>query len=309
MKKIIVYLSFISMTSISSAYYMARIPLESFNGGHLPNNSIIFKNLVVGSWVSHPRFESNWIAAGPVYDCSNFSPLENTVPIGDVFTQTADCKQNEERTVQDQEINTNGDIRKIGPLTTETRINIVSETRESIGTKEQEETWLSFANANGLGKDWHNIDWMSKSLTRVPSVPYPSISVNQNLKLSGNQLKNVDGLISLTRVYGDFHINTNQLENVDGLINLNYVNGSFFLYQNNLTNVDGLINLKYANSLYIQSNPLTNINGLKNVVVNVSIVIDPLYSGPKLDANTPFCTQNAYNKFQSGFAQKTKLCN
>ena len=83
----------------------------------------------------------NWTNVDELYDCINWNPLESDITIGESFTQSADCKQNQERTVQNQKQNSStGEVVNDGPIYNEGRTIDYSVTRQSVGTKE---TWIA----------------------------------------------------------------------------------------------------------------------------------------------------------------------
>lgn len=283
MKKTLIALSILGTIGFTSANYNIQVPLEQTKGGSLPNGSIIFTNQAPAeNWVATTPIYTDWVNFGELTNCTNWTPNPNTVAIGETFTQTAsDCQQQQSRTRQDLEIETNTSAtRNVGEEVIENQTIAATDKRETEGTGTP---WDIFADARGLSKTWNNLTWMSANLTEVPSSPYPLTSVT-SLNLQSNQLTNVDGLSNLTSV-----------------TTLN-------LAANKLTNVDGLSNLTSVNTLNLNDNPLTNINGLANVIVGVNIRIDGYYSGSKLAATTRFCSLNAPEKFPAGSAQKSRLC-
>ena len=287
--------------STAQAGFIIKTPLEQAQGGQLPNGSI----RITSNWSNAPTVYGEWIDQGQPYDCNNWFPADSTVPMDETFTQTAtDCSQDQTRTAQDQEVETiSGIVRDKGSPYNQQRTITASSTRDSVGTLMS--SWEQFAQEKGLSKTWNDLKWSAQGLSYLPNAPYPITSAN-NLFLKNNQLTNVDGLSNLTSVV-NFTLNNNQLTNVDGLSNLTSV-GTLYLYQNQLTNVNGLSNLTSANNLFLMNNQLTNVNGLANVKVSNNIIVDATYSGPKLAANTRFCTDNPDSVFPSGYAKKSQLC-
>lgn len=90
-----------------------------------------------GNWLPWESVISNWVDAGSLINCSNWSPLADTVDQGTAFKQTAtDCKQPQQRTVQATERNEQTlAIRNAGNPTTETRNVEATSTRDSVGTR------------------------------------------------------------------------------------------------------------------------------------------------------------------------------
>ncbi|MBX9838972.1 MAG: hypothetical protein K2X69_11760 [Silvanigrellaceae bacterium] len=233
-------------------------------------------------WIPTTPLYTEWVDKDDPFDCTNWSPDPSTVALGQTFTQTADdCKQQQTRTRQDQEIETTtASLRNVGEEVIEYQDILATDTRDSEGTLD---VWGAFANSKGLSKDWNTLSWSKKSLTSIPSGPYPLTSVEF------------------------IYFNTNNLTNLGGLSNLRSI-GSLWLQSNKLTNVDELSNLTNVGTIIITNNQLTNINGLANVKASLRISIDSSYSGPKLASTTRFCFENATNIFQAG-ATKTQLCN
>lgn len=302
--KITIIIGMVCSINLSFAEFMIKVPLETDLGGALPKNSIVFK-----------ADESTPIPP----------PEEPAKPI--------DCEDEEQI--------------KDNPEECETRLT----------------GWEQFVTDHGFDGEnikWNNIlnglDLGGRGISELPTVPYPVSSVSYELNLHGNNLTNVNalisiqsatylyleengnltnisGLINLTTVKNDFFIGNNNLSNLAGLNNLESVGGTFdlannrltninglssltnvgknlVLDENELTNLDGLINLRtVGNLLYIGNNmSLQNINGLSNVSVGGKIRIRDDYKGSKLSASSIFCTTNASNKFQSGYAQKSAIC-
>lgn len=200
-------------------------------------------------------------------------------------------------------------------------------------TEENKVTWDSFAEENGLSKNWNLLIWSSRGLLEIPKEPYPlttiyamSLSANMisnldglsnlntvdyNILLGSNNFTNINGLSNLTTVGGTIDISSSTLTDVNGLINLTSVGNDLLLHYNFLTNVDALINLtSVGGNLWLSNNQLNNINGLANLKVSNLIVIDKTYSGPKLPSNTRFCIENSPAQFglNENVALKTDLC-
>lgn len=274
MNKLILASIIASVSSAAQAELKMYIPLEK--------NSIKFTDRVDSNWIATTPLESEWINVSDPTNCTNWSPELSTVPLGEIFTQTAtDCVQNQTRTIQQREQETTTlAIRNVGIPVYENQTISATDTREAEGTAEN---WNTFADARSLSKDWNILNWQSQSLTKIPNAPYPLTNVTF-INLYTNQLKNVDGF--------------SNIEKAD----------SIALNDNQLTNVDGLSNLTSVNNITLNNNQLTNINGLRNVKVSFVLRIDQTYSGPKLAASTRFCSLNAPSVFSIGYAQKSQLC-
>jgi hypothetical protein len=127
--------------NISYAEYSIVVPLEKSNGGNIENGTINFK--ASENWISADPLYTNWVNNGNLYDCTNWSPLENQINIGISFEQTAtDCKQDQTRTRQDREQETTTlDYRNVGsPIEENQTLTNQTNTRNAIGTME---SWVS----------------------------------------------------------------------------------------------------------------------------------------------------------------------
>lgn len=145
--------------------------------------------------------------------------------------------------------------------------------------------WEAFADKNGLPKNWTNLAWGSKGLKTLPTEDYP-VSVMDEMVLNNNSFTNVDGFRTLTRVNGSVNLYVGSLDNLNGFSNLTYVG----------------VNVS------VRNNAITDITGLRNAEIKGMINIDTNYRGPKMEANSRFCTLNAANRFSSSFAQKSVVC-
>jgi hypothetical protein len=147
MKNIVISILLFSYATLTSAEYTVQIPLEQNNGGGLPVNSIIMTNWLPTS----PTFTA-WTNTNELYNCTNWSPNENTVTINQNFVQTAtDCKQEQNRLRQEREYEDSKlAYRNVGEPISETRIIDVIDTRDAIGTLE---TWIA---TNSTYTSWSN---------------------------------------------------------------------------------------------------------------------------------------------------------
>lgn len=125
-------------------------------------NMLSDRNMVgtMETWIPTTPNYGSWFDVGAIYGCSNWSPDPSTVNIGQSFTQTAtDCEQNQERTVQNREIEqTTNIIRNVGLETTENRVDEnITNTRSATGTKPVQEctgTWV--VGSWGITITWPN---------------------------------------------------------------------------------------------------------------------------------------------------------
>lgn len=291
--------------------------------------------MVSGNWNDIAPLVSEWKNKGSEYDCSQWAPSPETVTLGQTFNQSQNCKQDQERTVQQRQQNdTTLAIRDVGAPAVERQVLWKEYSQEAIGTMKPDGTaaWEKFATDRGLSKTWNSLSWISKNLSVLPSDPYPLssvevlalssnpltslggidsiVSISNKLTLDSVPLTNLNGLRSLKSV-GEFSFNSNTLVNIDGLSNLTTVTGSFILQSNQLTNVNGLSNLTYvAGNLGFQGNSkLNNLDGIQNVKVGGKIMIYKKYAGPRLAASTPFCQSNSLSQFDAVlYAGKSVIC-
>lgn len=93
------------------------------------------KSIIFSSWNASESIKGSWNNIDNPYGCSNWTPLETSMTIGEKFIQSAsDCKQNQERTIQNQEKDAiTGVVRNVGPSYKEYQIITVSSSRNAIG--------------------------------------------------------------------------------------------------------------------------------------------------------------------------------
>lgn len=92
--------------------------------------------------------------------------------------------------------------------------------------------------------------------------------VSGNLRISGDDITNLNGLSSLKKVGGNFFFqNTSNLKTLDGLSALDSVTGSLYIIDNHaLTNINGLSSLKSVGSVNVIGNSgLTNLDGFSSL--------------------------------------------
>lgn len=207
----------------------------------------------------------------------------------------------------------------IGTYTyTVTAYNIVGESiQKNITINVVSISWDAFANRKNLKKssdiynakpNWESLNWHTKSLSTLPSQPYP-LATAGTLYFQANSITNVVGLSSLRNV-NLLYLYNNKIKSIEPLSNITNVN-SLSLHMNEITNVDALIGLTTIKTLSLEKNPLNNINGLRNLEITLFLSIDKSYSGPKLSASSRFCTLNDESKFylnRPEFAKKSDLC-
>lgn len=174
-----------SFTHVAMAEYNIKYNLENKNGGSLPSGSIQFKNKDEQTkWIPTDPIISEWVNDGDIFDCSNWSPLENTVSNGISFEQkSTSCKQNQTRTLQNREKNeATNEYRNVGNLSQETRTLTDKESsRNGIGTKQPEECDYKYGGA-GVLSAWFKYDntnqfqvwWKGSLVVGLTSAPDPT---------------------------------------------------------------------------------------------------------------------------------------
>ena len=153
--KIIALATLIALTSTAQAAYTIITPMEQSRGGALPNGSISITPrtpaLPAENWQPAAPLLGEWINNGAIYGCSNWTPDTSTLPIGVIFQQTADCKQDQTVTKQEREKETTTLVyRNVGQPTTETKSIPVQLSRQATGIKE---TWVT---SPAIYTDWVN---------------------------------------------------------------------------------------------------------------------------------------------------------
>jgi hypothetical protein len=130
MKKTLISLTMALAGGIIQAEYVVKFNLDE---------PVRFSN-----WTKNSSLYGDWENTGSVHSCLNWTPAASAITIGNTFTQTAnDCKQDQIRTVQDQEIdNVSGSIRNIGNPYNESQSVQTTQTRSAVGTLE---TWVAIA--------------------------------------------------------------------------------------------------------------------------------------------------------------------
>lgn len=171
MKKSIIALSILSAFIIQNAKaeYVVTIKL---NG-----------NITMTEWAESSKLYGDWSHVGVFYDCSNWTPKPESVTTGLNFTQTAtDCKQLQERTVQNQEIDkVSGKIRNVGQVYNENQIINIDSERSSIGLLE---TWNMIVPIYG---NWTNTGGIYDCLTWTPDSS--TITINTAFTQTSNDCK------------------------------------------------------------------------------------------------------------------------
>ena len=134
-------------------------------------NSIIMVN-----WQSTSPYYTSWQSIGEVYGCSNWTPDESTIQIGQSFTQERTCAINQERFRQDRELSSKGSSKDVGTPQLETRVEAVLQSRSSSGILE---SWVAIGALYG---DWSNSGnlYDCTNWTPDPSTIDNGVSFTQN---------------------------------------------------------------------------------------------------------------------------------
>ena len=134
-------------------------------------NSIIMVN-----WQSTSPYYTSWQSIGEVYGCSNWTPDESTITIGQSFTQERTCSINQERFRQDRELSSKGSYKDVGTPQLETRVEDVLQSRSSSGILE---SWVAIGALYG---DWSNSGTLydCTNWTPNPSTIDNGVSFTQN---------------------------------------------------------------------------------------------------------------------------------
>jgi len=161
------------------------------------------------NWIVTTPLYSDWLNSGEISNCSNWSPAPSTITINQIYLQTAtDCSQLQMRTKQNREIGENTQvIRNSGTLTTENRSTTVSNTRQSIGTKE---SWLAII---PLYTDWSNVDSVYNCTNWSPAET--TITIGQLFTQTANDCKQNQ---TRTRQNREQESTTNEIRNVGSTI-------------------------------------------------------------------------------------------
>ena len=138
--------------------------------------------LYAGSWAPTAPAYGDWVNVGAARSCSTWAPAVNTVLQGTSFTQSNSCLQNQERTVQDQELNQRTqETRAVGLSYKEQKTATVTNSRIASGT--QPVAACSFANSswltpsrvvNGVTAYFLTVTWQGVVVYTSPDVGDPT---------------------------------------------------------------------------------------------------------------------------------------
>lgn len=91
-------LSLLAAVGSTNAQYLVIYGTEQINGNNI-------KLVTYEKWLQASAITSAWVDNGSPTECSAWSPDASTMATGTSFEQTATCKQNQTRTVQNREQN------------------------------------------------------------------------------------------------------------------------------------------------------------------------------------------------------------
>jgi len=128
-------------------------------------------------------------------------------------------------------------------------------------------------------------------------------TIESDVHAYDNDLRNVNGLSSLTSIGADLNLGGNvNLNDISGLSNLTTIGGNVVLYHTALTNLDDLNNLTAIGGyLYLFNNPhLTDLSGLSNLATmgDRLAINHPDNYTTKPPLGSPFC--NAVSETGTG---------
>ncbi|MBI6727318.1 hypothetical protein YA0089_27260 [Pseudomonas viridiflava] len=131
MKLIVSLLALISLSGAAQA--------EQFRFNYLLNNTLPKHAEVPAKptekWILASPTYSEWVSKSEPYECSAWFPLPRDKPEGQSFTQSAQCKQNQERASQQRELEVSSQAyRDLGDPVMENRVVSVSKDQNAIGT-------------------------------------------------------------------------------------------------------------------------------------------------------------------------------
>ena len=135
------------------------------------------------TWAAIDPLVGDWTNIRGAYDCSSWNPTTDTVTIGQSFQQSADCSQDQSRTVQDRESETTtGSIRNAGDAYTEARTIDSTITRQAVGTKE---SWSAVSPGYGA---WTNVGAAYDCSNWSPAPE--TVTIGQSFQQSGTCSQN-----------------------------------------------------------------------------------------------------------------------
>lgn len=107
-------------------------------------------SIIIVDWTNTSASYTSWESIGEIYGCSNWTPDESTIVVGQPFNQERICNINQERFRQDREVSSKGTYKDIGDPQLETRFETVNQNRNNTGIME---SWVSIGSLYG---EWIN---------------------------------------------------------------------------------------------------------------------------------------------------------
>ena len=160
----------------------------------------------LSTWQSMTPLYSMWSNTGGIYACTNWLPLASSIDYGSGFTQERNCKQDQQRNVQQRQMDSFSGIIKNTTQSVETRVNTIPQSQYTYGTK-------------NVIVSYNYSEWVIKS-TKIKSTPWnpaktlslycPSSYFDQTREVTYSRLKER----TVTPVYSDGSLGTQTIEQV-----------------------------------------------------------------------------------------------
>lgn len=116
----------------------------------------------LSNWTGVEPVYHPWVKIGSYYDCADWSPLADTIDFGKDFTQSRDCKQNQERNIEIRELDSFSGTVKTVRNEQENRSVTEIESQSAIGTYQN---WVSH---DSTFTDWADKDAAHSFSTWTP---------------------------------------------------------------------------------------------------------------------------------------------
>lgn len=237
--KLIKLLIIIAMlTSTAHAEYEVKLPLD------IPINFVYKDSKLVTEY-------GNWINVGIPFECSSWSPLENTITINQAFNQNSSCVQKQVRSVQQyMQSLASGEKVPYGKAIQEEKNISTTQTKESIGSLE---TWMKL-NEKLVVSDWVNSGTVYDCTNWIPATT--TIDWKESFTQTTNECKQKQ-----TRIVQDQEQETTTLA-------IRTV-GSQITETQDIAGSGNM--LAYGTRASIMNNPLTRVNSHSGVISNGSV--------------------------------------
>lgn len=134
---------FTSLSSTANSDYVIRVP----------------KELSIGEWQFEKAEVSDWAVSSEAYNCSLWLPSESEIDEGIEFSQEQSCSYDMERKVLQYKVNSVTGDRLLESEKTEYKTELVSEFRDSIGSKISRNLCVDILNrGESLGDGVYTVD-------------------------------------------------------------------------------------------------------------------------------------------------------